>query len=387
MSDPQTNAIRLSQPIVGGDTGTWPTTLNNDWAYVDAAMFGLVTVAIGGLTSYTLTADGSSGDQARQQVILFNGALSADCTVTLPANNRFGGYVINATTGGHNVILTQGGNNLTLLPDSVYYFLFADGSNVYSPNLGCGTSSLTGVGNFTVGGADVSSSAVIRVIGASGSSRVLVLKTNDSARWDVTATSTSESGGNAGSNFVITRYNDSGTAVDFPVSITRSSGAMTLTANAGLTVADNSGFTPVKLSHGLASRSGYTGAFDTSHAVNFNTNGVTCNLFSNNTNLGTISTTSDRRVKENITDALPGALDRICALRPAAYNFKGDPHKALGFIADELQQVVPQAVFGEPGAVTPEGEIQPQSLKPLALIAELVGAVQELRREVERLKR
>ena len=52
----------------------------------------------------------------------------------------------------------------------------------------------------------------------------------------------------------------------------------------------------------------------------------------------------DYRLKSNIVD-LPSSADLIKQLKPRKYTIKGVPNK-IGFVAHELQEVVPEAVFG-----------------------------------------
>lgn len=72
-----------------------------------------------------------------------------------------------------------------------------------------------------------SGSARIVVRGAAGNSREIRLSTGTgptSPRWGVLATSTAESGSEAGTNFGVARYNDAGSFVDLALQIIRSSG-------------------------------------------------------------------------------------------------------------------------------------------------------------------
>ena len=64
------------------------------------------------------------------------------------------------------------------------------------------------------------------------------------------------------------------------------------------------------------------------------------------------NTTSDYRTKENVTD-LTGAVDLINALRPINYTFIRDPLSTplQGFLAHEVDEVVPQAISGEKDAL------------------------------------
>tara|TARA_B100000427_G_scaffold139528_1_gene116049 strand:- start:202 stop:1134 length:933 start_codon:yes stop_codon:yes gene_type:complete len=60
----------------------------------------------------------------------------------------------------------------------------------------------------------------------------------------------------------------------------------------------------------------------------------------------TYASSSDYRLKENVID-LTGAIIRIKNLKPRRFNFKVDPNLTKdGFLAHELQEVVPEAVNG-----------------------------------------
>ena len=70
----------------------------------------------------------------------------------------------------------------------------------------------------------------------------------------------------------------------------------------------------------------------------------------NSANTTTYNTSSDYRIKENVV-GITSALDKINQLRPVNFNFIGKSVKLDGFIADEVQAVVPYAVHGEKDAV------------------------------------
>ena len=57
-----------------------------------------------------------------------------------------------------------------------------------------------------------------------------------------------------------------------------------------------------------------------------------------------------------------------------------------GFIADELQQVIPSAVNGEKNALTSKGTIQPQTINIVPVVAVLTKAVQEQQQIIEQQK-
>jgi hypothetical protein len=122
--------------------------------------------------------------------------------------------------------------------------------------------------------------------------------------------------------------------------------------------------------------------------------GEACRFYSNGTAVGTISvtgsataynTSSDYRLKENIAP-MTGALDRVAQLKPVTYSWKVDGSAGEGFIAHELQSVVPECVTGEKDAVDAEGNPQYQGIDTSFLVATLTAAIQELKAEVDALK-
>jgi hypothetical protein len=137
---------------------------------------------------------------------------------------------------------------------------------------------------------------------------------------------------------------------------------------------------------GFGMRAGTVGS--SSNVFNINWTGSVAQLWIDNTNNGTISLTSDYRIKQNIeTQELP-ALERIAQLRPVKYEladykelFKADGVQREGFIAHELQAVIPSAVEGEKDA-----EDQIQSLKLDALCSVMVKAIQEQQAQIEEMK-
>jgi len=95
---------------------------------------------------------------------------------------------------------------------------------------------------------------------------------------------------------------------------------------------------------------------------------------------------SDYRLKENIV-LMSDSLDRISKLKPSKFNFKTMKDNTVeGFIAHELQEFCPQAVSGEKDKVNDKGEPEYQFVDNSKLVPLLVGAIQELKKEIEILK-
>ena len=73
----------------------------------------------------------------------------------------------------------------------------------------------------------------------------------------------------------------------------------------------------------------------------------------------TYSTSSDYRLKENIAP-MTGALAKVEQLKPVTYKWKSTGEESQGFIAHELQAVVPDCVTGEKdGMQTQQYEVSP----------------------------
>ena len=104
---------------------------------------------------------------------------------------------------------------------------------------------------------------------------------------------------------------------------------------------------------------------------------------------GTISVqnVSDYRLKENIS-TLTGAIDKVKALNPVRFK-RNDHENAVmqdGFLAHEVQAVVPEAVVGEKDAVKEDGSIDPQSMDAALLIPVLTSALKEAIAKIETLE-
>jgi hypothetical protein len=129
----------------------------------------------------------------------------------------------------------------------------------------------------------------------------------------------------------------------------------------------------------------------TYYLVGFQINGSTLvgQITSNGTTT-TYATSSDYRLKENIAP-MTGALNKVALLKPVTYKWKSDGSDSQGFIAHELQAVVPDCVVGEKDAVeTYTDEDGNEATRPVYqgidtsfLVATLTAAIQELKAIVD----
>jgi hypothetical protein len=121
-------------------------------------------------------------------------------------------------------------------------------------------------------------------------------------------------------------------------------------------------------------------------AVQFvNASGSVCGTITQDTTSTAYNTSSDYRLKENVAP-MQNALATVAALKPCTYTWKVDGSDGQGFIAHELQAVVPDCVTGEKDAVSSDGSPMYQGVDTSFLVATLVAAIQELKAEVDALK-
>ena len=120
------------------------------------------------------------------------------------------------------------------------------------------------------------------------------------------------------------------------------------------------------------------------HHYFYNGNGIVGSISTNGSST-TYSTSSDYRLKENVSP-MTGALAKVSALKPVTYSWKVDGSAGEGFIAHELQAVVPDCVTGEKDAVDEEGNPVYQGIDTSFLVATLTAAIQELKAELDATK-
>jgi len=100
----------------------------------------------------------------------------------------------------------------------------------------------------------------------------------------------------------------------------------------------------------------------------------------------TYATTSDYRAKENVVE-MTDALDRVNQLQPKRFNFIADADTTVdGFLAHEVQDIVPEAISGEKDAVDDEGNPEYQGIDHSKLVPLLTKAIQEQQEQIEALQ-
>jgi len=98
------------------------------------------------------------------------------------------------------------------------------------------------------------------------------------------------------------------------------------------------------------------------------------------------NTSSDYRLKENVTE-ITGATDRLKQLNPVRFNFIADADTTVdGFLAHEVQDIVPEATTGTKDEVDNDGNPVFQGIDQSKLVPLLVATIQELEARIAALE-
>ena len=131
-------------------------------------------------------------------------------------------------------------------------------------------------------------------------------------------------------------------------------------------------------------------------SVNRNSDGGVLDFKRSNSSVGNVSVfqgacsfnnTSDYRAKNNIAD-MDEATSRLKQLQCKKFSMKQDTNNTMrdGFIAHEVDPIVPQAVTGEKDAVDEDGNPDYQSIDTSQLVPLLVKTIQELEARIAALE-
>jgi microcystin-dependent protein len=137
-------SLRLELIGDGDQSGIWGQTTNNNLgALLEQAISGVVTITMAD-ANYTMSNYNGVVDEARNQVLVIAGALTATRNLVAPLVEKT--YLVkNSTTGGQSIqIIGSSGLGVTI-PNGITTYVYCDGTNFYNALSGS-------VGNFTVNG-------------------------------------------------------------------------------------------------------------------------------------------------------------------------------------------------------------------------------------------
>ncbi len=221
-------------------------------------------------------------------------------------------------------------------------------------------------------------------VGTSSPSSVLHLSTSDDPKITLTDTGFGASADITGSNGNLRLNSTTATLFDMAgseVSRINSSGTLLIGKTSDTTTTEG---------HVL----GYSGYLHTTrsgavaHILNRTTsNGIVVQYRRDNTAVGSVSvtasatsynTSSDYRLKENVT-ADWDATTRLKQLNPVRFNFIADADTTVdGFLAHEVQSIVPEAITGTKDEVDDDGNPVMQGIDQSKIVPLLVKTIIEL---------
>jgi microcystin-dependent protein len=144
MASTYSPSLRLELIGDGDQSGIWGQTTNNNLGYlIEQSVAGVIAITMTD-ANYTLSNFNGVVDEARNQVLVMSGALTATRNVIAPLVEKT--YIVKNSTSGSQSIQIIGSSGLGVtVPNGITALVYCDGTNFYNAISGS-------VGNFTVNG-------------------------------------------------------------------------------------------------------------------------------------------------------------------------------------------------------------------------------------------
>jgi hypothetical protein len=401
-----TYSTNLALELIGNgeQAGNWGQTTNtNLGTLVEQAISGYTTQAITDGADTTLTMTQGASATARNMYIELTGALTGARNLIVPSNKKLY-FIYNNTSGGYAVTVKVSGQTGVSVPNATKTILVSNGTDIVlattatAPGVTSvsGTGSVSGLtlsgtvtstGSLTLGGsitgfATTSSNTFsgaqtinsnLTATGTSTLSGPVVLGTSGASQTISVRNACNFNYPNGGAGF--------GTASPDPTYAAYAK-SYSSSSGGGFVAQNNGGALPFA----AASDQGTGGYLFVFYAGTFPTFTVNGFIALNGAGLNYYSA-SDYRLKENVVP-LSNAVTRLKQLAPKNYTWIDHPNDGLidGFIAHEVQEVMPQAASGHKDEVGEDGNPKYQGVDTSVMVPLLTAALQEAIARIEALE-
>jgi hypothetical protein len=372
-------AVKITGGTINGATIGATTATTGAFTTINAS----TSITNAGLTSGRVTFAGASGLLSDSANLTFSGTnlsvgTQGEVRVYNTANTRYGRFV---TTDDGTILESFNGSNEPLVLSAP-----SNGDVIFKTN---GTEKLRITGSssyiYTASGVNVgigtsSPSYKLHVRGTDATAVLVVGNTSEGTQLEVLTYQDDK---------VVLRSNDTSNVARALAFETGTSERMRIDSSGlllvGTTSAFNAAYTmSLKVSGSTGGLIIQPGA-DNYTAIQFNNAaGSGVGSISVTSSATAYNTSSDYRLKEDIAP-MTGALATVAQLKPVTYKWKSNGSDGQGFIAHELQAVVPDCVSGEKDATYKDGSIKPQGVDTSFLVATLTAAIQEQQALIESL--
>lgn len=350
--------LRLELMATNEKLNTWGPIANTVFTLVEDAVSGVSNIVFTDAT-YTMATANGVDDESRAMFLLCTGTNTAVRTLNLPAYEKT--YIIrNATTGGFAITVTRGASTYSLANNDTI-LIYCNGTVVYAVGYSrTETQALFSTQNVTTPKLLISAAGTQTVPTLSWSADPDTGFFNDAGVIGVTT-----------NGVELMRFSTDNIMIGNDTVISPS-----VDAKVGLHIDKEGGLV-------VSATNNPCGFFKR------NNNGALLQFYRATSIVGSITVdststsyniSSDYRLKKDV-ETLSSVGSTIDKLHPVSFRWKETNEKAVGFIAHELQKVVPQAVTGEK-----DGE-EMQGVDQSKLIALLVAEIQSLRQRVFNLER
>lgn len=374
MADTFTAHYNFTKPQVGGDPDTWGDLLNANFDSIDTAIYDAKTVADAAVPKAGGTMTGVLAIAMANPTFTLDSAASSQNRYIIGKTNssmRWSVAVGNSTAeAGSNT-----GSDFALYRYSDAGAFLAEALRVVRSNgqiVHGATTVLNGQTTINTDGVQLYLNK-----SASGQNNYILGATNSNQRWSLAlGDSSAESGSNAGSDFALNRYADNNAYIGTPFKIARSDGTATFTAPTVAVTGSSevsfrvrpSGANEVALVSNNTPNKGLYDVTGSTWLLRFN--GTNQSFFPAVVSAPDFTYTSDRRLKsprEGFAEIQPlrRGIEELKRMLPREY-VKGGVEE-VGFFADEVEDVLPEAV-----AEGDDGYKRVSAPQVLALIANAV---------------